>query len=80
MRRSVIVPSVATFLVLALGWAASPARADGPEVTAPAADAADRAKWGDHMGDLPFVVGYEKGMKQAAASGRQPMYFFTATW
>jgi hypothetical protein len=80
MRRIVIVPSVAALLVLALGWSAPAARADGPEVTAPVVDAAERAKWGDHMGDLPFVVGYEKGMKQAAATGRTPMYFFTATW
>lgn len=50
---------------------------------APAADtvsAAEREKWGEHMGDLPFIVGYEKGMKEVEFTGRPPMYFFTATW
>lgn len=37
-------------------------------------------KWADHVGDLPFVVGMAKGMSQATATGRPPMYFFTATW
>ena len=46
---------------------------------APAADA-ERAKWGEHMGDLPFIVGYEKGMKEVEFTGRPPMYFFTTTW
>ena len=44
------------------------------------AKAAEKAKWGEHMGDLPFVVGYEKGMKEVEFTGRPPMYFFTATW
>lgn len=38
------------------------------------------AKWKDHMGDIPFVVGQAEGMRVATSSGRQPMYFFTATW
>ena len=42
--------------------------------------AAEREKWGEHMGDLPFVVGYEKGMKEVEFTGRPPMYFFTTTW
>jgi len=41
---------------------------------------APSSKWADHMGDIPFVVGQEAGMRQASASHRQPMYFFTATW
>jgi hypothetical protein len=68
-------------LVLALAaLAAVPgfaARADGPEVAAPAAA---KSKWADHTGDVPFVVGYEAGTKAAAESGRPPLYFFTATW
>ena len=48
--------------------------------SAPAADSAEREKWGEHMGDLPFIVGYDKGMKEVEFTGRPPMYFFTATW
>ena len=47
---------------------------------APAADSAEKEKWGEHMGDLPFIVGYDKGMKEVEFTGRPPMYFFTATW
>ncbi len=68
-------------LVLALAaLAAVPclaARADEPAAAAPAAA---KSKWSDHMGDVPFVVGYEAGTKAAAESGRPPLYFFTATW
>lgn len=68
-------------LVVALaalaGLAPAAARADGPEAAAPAAA---KSKWADHLGDVPFVVGYEAGTKAAAESGRPPMYFFTATW
>ena len=77
MRRFLVASF--TSLVLASMFAPA-ARADGPEVAVPAADAAERAKWGGHMGDLPFGVGYEKGMKAAETSGRPPLYFFTATW
>jgi hypothetical protein len=60
---------------------AAPLRADEPGApTAPVLSEADRAKWGDHMGDLPFVVGSEAGRKAAAAAGKTPLYFFTATW
>jgi hypothetical protein len=38
------------------------------------------SKWADHKGDIPFVVGQAAGMSQATATGRPPMYFFTATW
>jgi cytochrome oxidase Cu insertion factor (SCO1/SenC/PrrC family) len=51
-----------------------------PAKTAPAAGDSDREKWAEHMGDLPFVIGYEKGMKEVEFTGRPPMYFFTATW
>ncbi len=48
--------------------------------SAPAADTAEHDKWAEHMGDLPFVIGYAKGMKEVEFTGRPPMYFFTATW
>jgi ABC-type sugar transport system substrate-binding protein len=73
-RRSRIAWTFALALALAgLGAAAAPGRAV-------AADEAERAKWGEHWGDLPFVVGYEKGMKEVEFTGRPPMYFFTTTW
>jgi hypothetical protein len=83
MRRQIAGATFALLLGLAgRGIAAAddtgPAAAPAPASDAP--DPAERAKWGAHMGDLPFVVGFEKGTKAAAASGRQPMYFFTATW
>jgi hypothetical protein len=57
----------------------------GTVVTASAGDSSaptkqEKEKWGDHMGDLPFVIGYAKGMKQVENTGKPPMYFFTATW
>ncbi len=33
-----------------------------------------------HLGDLQFVIGYEKGLAEAQFSGRPMMLFFTATW
>jgi hypothetical protein len=66
-------------LALALGIGALGAVAR-PERAALAADAAEKEKWGEHMGDLPFIVGYEKGMKEVEFTGRPPMYFFTTTW
>lgn len=44
----------------------------------PAAEA--NAKWADHMGSLPFVIGFDKGMAEVELTGKPPMYFFTATW
>ena len=71
---------------LALALAASgavvspvPAAADDPPAPANPANA-EREKWGEHWGDLPFIVGYEKGMKEVEFTGRPPMYFFTTTW
>jgi hypothetical protein len=46
---------------------------------APAEEAGEK-DWADHKGDLPFIVGYEKGMKEVEFSGKPPMYFFTTTW
>ena len=66
--------------LLALGLSIGSFGVLGVPASAPAADSAEKEKWGEHMGDLPFVVGYEKGMKAAATSGLPPLYFFTATW
>ena len=47
---------------------------------APAAGADEtKDKWASHKGDIPFVVGYAKGMAQVKDTGRPPMYFFTTT-
>ena len=60
---------VAAFLVPALLALAACGNSSGPD-----------SKWAEHMGDIPFVVGQAKGVRIATSSGRQPMYFFTATW
>lgn len=36
--------------------------------------------WSDHMGSIPFIVGSEKGIKEAEFTGKPILYFFTATW
>lgn len=36
--------------------------------------------WSHHMGGLPFVVGYEKGMAKAKADKKAVMVFTTTTW
>jgi hypothetical protein len=73
--RNVTVPVLALSLAIgALGALSS------PTPVAVAADTSDKQKWAEHMGDLPFVIGYEKGMKEVEFTGRPPMYFFTATW
>ena len=36
--------------------------------------------WKDHMGDIPFVVGREAGMKEVAFTGKPILFFYTATW
>ncbi len=41
---------------------------------------AEREKWAEHTGDVPFVFGFANGMKEVEFTGRPPMYFFTATW
>ncbi len=41
---------------------------------------ANMAKWNDHTGDMTFVVGYEKGLEQAKATGKPMFLFFTTTW
>jgi hypothetical protein len=43
-------------------------------------DKGDRAKWKDHMGDVPFVLGSEDGMKEVTKTGKPPLFFFTADY
>jgi predicted outer membrane protein len=78
-----------TFLALALlsccalGYAdetETPDDAAPAETATDAAADAEREKWAEHMGDLPFIIGYAKGMKQVELTGKPPMYFFTTTW
>ena len=38
------------------------------------------AKWREHTLDLPFVVGYEEGMKLAESNDRPAMMYITTTW
>ena len=66
--------------LLALGLSIGSFGVLGVPASAPAADSAEKEKWGEHMGDLPFVVGYAKGMKEVEFTGKPPMLFFTATW
>jgi|SoiMethySBSTD1v2_1073268.scaffolds.fasta_scaffold4749881_1 hypothetical protein len=66
--------------LLALGLAVGALGVLAAPSPAPAASEAEKQKWGEHMGDLPFIVGYEKGMKEVEFTGKPPMYFFTATW
>lgn len=42
-------------------------------------DAAPPADWSKHMGKLAFAVGYERGMKEVAFTGKAPMFFFTSS-
>jgi thioredoxin-related protein len=46
-----------------------------PELTA-----AEKEKWGDHTQDLPFVIGYEKGLELARSHDKPAMMFVTTTW
>lgn len=67
MRTTLGIAVVLGLGAVALLGASGPARA---------ADA-DRAKWAEHMGDVPFVIGFDKGMKEVEFTGRPPMLFFT---
>lgn len=63
-------------LALAVGALGVPAT----RAAANEADDAERKKWADLMGDLPFVIGYERGLKEVEFTGKPPMFFFCATW
>jgi hypothetical protein len=43
-----------------------------------AADEAERTDWSKHMGKLAFTVGWERGKKEVAFTGRPGMLFFTS--
>jgi hypothetical protein len=43
-----------------------------------ASDFAPPVDWSKHMGKLSFAVGYERGMKEVAFTGKAPMFFFTS--
>ena len=51
-----------------------------PAKPAPAPADAEREKWAEHMGDVPFVIGFEKGMKDVEFTGKPPLVFFTADY
>jgi len=42
-------------------------------------DLAPPVDWSKHMGKLSFAVGYERGMKEVAFTGKAPMFFFTSS-
>jgi len=83
------VPKLLALVVGLTLFAASAAATPGgdsktpPEKSAgekPGDGKAEREKWAEHMGDVPFVIGYEKGLKDVEYTGKPPMLFFTATW
>jgi len=41
-------------------------------------DPAAPPDWSKHMGKLVFAVGYERGMREVALTGKPPMFFFTS--
>lgn len=67
MLKRVLTAAVAAAALAALVLPAS-AEETGPD------------KWAGHKGDLPFIVGSEKGTAEAKFTGKPPMYFFTTTW
>ena len=73
-----------SFLALALlagcALCSAPVHADEAPEGAATTEQTEKTKWEEHMGDLPFIIGYEKGMKQVELTGKPPMYFFTTTW
>jgi hypothetical protein len=73
--RKTLVLAAATAL---FAWVGAAAPASAGDSSAPTKQ--EKEKWAEHMGDVPFVIGYAKGMKQVENTGRPPMYFFTATW
>jgi hypothetical protein len=36
--------------------------------------------WKDHMGDIPFLVGREAGLREVEFTGKPILFFYTATW
>ncbi len=48
-------------------------------VPAPAQESGAK-DWKDHVGDIPFIVGREEGMKEVEFTGKPILYFYTTTW
>jgi Cu/Zn superoxide dismutase len=80
-------------IVLAAALSSSPALAGGDDAKggAPKGGSAGGGKtpgkepekekdWSDHKGDIPFIVGRERGMKEVAFTGKPILFFYTATW
>lgn len=73
---------------LAAALSSSPALAGGDEpkggskggAATPAAGKTPEKDWSDHKGDIPFIVGRERGMKEVAFTGKPVLFFYTATW
>ncbi len=64
MRHAILLASVLAIGLLPLGGCSS----GGP------------ADWSEHTHGLPFVVGYERGVKAAEESGKPTLFFVTTTW
>ncbi len=81
-------PPIAAALALACSLAlpGSAVAGDGaggakPGTPAPAPKGAEGQKdWADHMGNIPFIIGREAGMKEVEFSGKPVLFFYTATW
>lgn len=63
--------------VAPLALAAALLAVPGP---ASAQDRKGQKDWSDHTGNIPFIVGSERGLKEAEFQGKPILYFFTATW
>lgn len=47
----------------------------------PAGGSAPATKWTkEHTGAIPFIIGFDKGLKEAEFTGKPMFVFFTATW
>ena len=87
MHRNWIFALTVSVVALGAFCAVTQAGDDPPAAGGDTAKAAEQKAaeptgkdWSEHTGDLPFIVGYEKGMQEVGFTGRPPMYFFTATW
>lgn len=36
--------------------------------------------WSKHVGDIPFIIGREAGMKEVEFTGKPILFFYTTTW
>ncbi|MCI0652826.1 MAG: hypothetical protein L0Z55_13185 [Planctomycetes bacterium] len=72
--KYVLLPAaVAALLAAVTTFAGEPAGGSGK--------AAPASKWTkDHTGLIPFIIGFDKGKKEAEFTGKPMFVFFTATW